>query len=72
MPWFAYVDWMEFYQWNGKGFDWKWKDDFDSLDTNKWEVREYGGWDGSRGSFSAENAFTAHGMLVLAIDNINE
>ena len=35
-------------------------------------MRDDGGWDGSRGTFKPENAFTAQGMLVLAIDNENE
>ena len=64
------MDWIEYYKWNGagKGFSWVWKDDFDSLDTDKWVLRDDGGWDKNRGSFSPDNVFTAHGMLVLAID----
>ena len=70
MPWFGYVDWVEYYKWNElDGFSWEWKNEFDSLDNEFWDVASEGGWDKLRGTLSDENVFTSHGMLVMAIDS---
>ena len=71
MPWFAYVDWVEYQTWNEDKdkFSVEWDDAFDSFDTERWESSNEGGWDGTRGTFSSQNVFTANGMLVLAIDS---
>lgn len=62
------VDWVEYYPWNGAGFDVapQWRDDFNSFDTTRWAKADWT-FDGNRADFTPQNAYIQNGNLVLAI-----
>lgn len=66
LPIQMFVNWVEYYTWNGAGFDLAWRDDFNSLDTSRW-VREAHTFDGNEVDFITENAVVRNGFLVLAM-----
>ena len=41
MPWYAKVDYVEYYSWDAAtdSFVFEWRDDFDSLDESRWMVQ---------------------------------
>jgi endo-1,3-1,4-beta-glycanase ExoK len=43
-----------------------WQDDFDTLDTSKWELENFT-WEGNQAQFTPDNASVADGLLTLAL-----
>jgi hypothetical protein len=39
LPVQMFVNWVEFYSWNGAGFNLAWRDDFNSFDSSRWVRR---------------------------------
>lgn len=62
------VDWVEYYPWNGAGFDPSpaWRDDFDTFDSNRWGKADWT-FGGNRADFIPQNAYVQNGSLVLAL-----
>ncbi|KAA5821845.1 family 16 glycosylhydrolase [Algibacter amylolyticus] len=72
MPAYQYVDWLEYYSYNGSTQDFtkQWRDDFNSFDASRWAKAEWT-FNGNEVDFVKENAYIEDGNLVLAITNPN-
>ena len=70
MPWFTRYDWVEVYRYNSntKGFDFEWRDDFDSFDYSRWLKSDGWGFDSNSSTFFASNVYTENGNLVLKMN----
>ena len=71
MPWTALYDYVEAYNYNTstKEFEFAWRDDFDWLDTNRWNVQDNKGWDTNLSTFMASQvSVTSDGHLALTMD----
>lgn len=68
LPVYMLVDWVEYYAWNGAGFDADptWRDDFNTFDSNRWGKADWT-FDGNRADSIPENAYVQNGSLVLAL-----
>jgi len=53
---------------NGDPFVLAWQDDFDALDSSKWELESFT-WNGNQAQFTPANATTASGILTVALTN---
>lgn len=52
----------------GQNFTLVWEDDFDQLDTERWEVTEFGGFGGNLCSFESTSVETENGYLYLQLE----
>ena len=68
LPVQMFVNWVEYYSWNGGGFNSSptWRDDFNSFDTTRWGTADWT-FTENLADFSPSNAVTKNGYLVLAI-----
>lgn len=66
LPVYMYVNWVEYYNWNGDGFELAWRDDFDYFDSNRWGKADWT-FAENRADFAPENAVVSNGYLVLAM-----
>lgn len=68
LPVYMRVDWVEYYKWNGAGFNAapEWRDDFDTFDSSRWGKADWT-FDGNRVDFIPGNAYVQNGSLVLAL-----
>ena len=59
MPWQLVFDYVETFTYNAEtgGFDWHWRDDFDSLDTARWRVADNTTFEGNSSVFRASQVF---------------
>ena len=71
LPVNMYVNWVEYYSWNGDGFDFDWRDDFDSFDTNRWSKAAWT-FDGNYVDFVPENSNVSNGYLVMSMTKSGE
>ena len=67
MPWYLLYDYVETYTYNHEtgGFDFNWKDDFDTFDTNRWHKSDNTTFDANSTTFRASQAYVEKGNLVL-------
>ena len=70
MPWEVLYDYVETYTYNShtKGFDFHWKDDFNTFDSNKWHKSDNTTFDANSTTFRASQAFVRDGTLVLKME----
>ena len=68
MPWYAKYDYVETYTWNGSGFDFHWRDDFDSFDDSRWYKSDGWSFAGNSTTFYASQVYTEGGALVLKME----
>ena len=73
MPWYCIYDYVETYTYNFKtnGYDFHWKDDFNTFDTNRWHKSDNTTFDHNSTTFRAEQTFTHGGNLVLKMEPDN-
>jgi beta-glucanase (GH16 family) len=71
MPWYCIYDYVETYTYNAdtNGFDFHWKDDFNTFDSKRWHKSDATTFDHNSTTFRAEQAFTHGGNLVLKLEN---
>jgi len=71
MPWYADYDWVETYTYNHntKGFDFHWRDDFNSIDYNRWAISSKSAFGGSLSSFTTSQVYVYQGALALKLDH---
>ena len=69
MPWYLLYDYVEVYSWNEheNEFEFKWRDDFDDFNTNRWHKAE-GGFEANSSTFCPDNVYTSHGKLVIKME----
>ena len=70
MPWFTRYDWVEVYdynQWNDS-FTLKWRDDFNTLDLDRWFRSDGWSFDSNSSLFLASNTYVEDGKLVLKME----
>ena len=67
MPWYLLYDYVETYKYNEEtgGFDFNWKDDFDTFDTNRWHKSDNTTFDANSTTFRASQVYIDQGKLVL-------
>ena len=72
MPWYALYDYVEVFTWNEhtNEFDFKWRDDFEDFDQDRWHKAE-GGFESNTSEFHHDNVYTSHGKLVLKMEPID-
>ena len=68
MPWYAKYDYVETYTWNGSGFDFHWRDDFDSFDESRWKKADGWGYDWAHCYWHAEQVYTQDGALHIKLE----
>ena len=70
MPWYVYYDYVETYTYNSntKGFDFHWKDDFDTFDSNRWHKSDNTTFDANSTTFRAQQSYVLDGNLVLKME----
>ena len=70
MPWYCIYDYVETYTYNHgtNGFDFHWKDNFDSFDTARWHKSDNTTFDHNSTTFRASQAFVHSGNLVLKME----
>jgi len=66
LPVHMFVNWVEYHSWNGSGFDFQWRDDFNSFDTGRWGKADWT-FAENRADFAPANAVTVNGFLVLSM-----
>ncbi len=71
LPVHMYVNWLQYYSWNGETFDLEWHDDFDTFDTNRWSEADWT-FDGNYVDFVPENSTVSDGYLVLSLTKSGE
>lgn len=71
LPWQAKYDFVETYTYNAysNGFDFHWRDDFNTFDTSKWYKSDNWGFEGNSTLFVADQVTVADGNLVLTLDH---
>ena len=69
-PFIAQYDYVKVwsYNWDNKGFDYMWGDDFDNFDYTRWVKSNNWTFDGNKCTFSWDNVFTQNGNLNLRLD----
>ena len=70
MPWYTRYDWVEVYdynQWNDS-FTLKWRDDFNTLDLDRWFRSDGWSFDLNSSLFLASNTYVENGKLVLKME----
>ena len=75
LPRFAYYDWVRYASYTpGNGdtgtsndFTYQWQDDFNELDTTRWEKSDNHTWNGNQSIFIKENAVVEDGHLILCL-----
>ena len=72
MPWYALYDYVEVFSWNEhtNEFEFKWRDDFEEFNLNRWHKAE-GGFENNSSEFHKENVYTSHGKLVLKMEPLS-
>ena len=70
MPWEVEYDYVETYTYNHdtKGFDFNWRDNFNTFDTNRWHKSDNTTFDANSTIFRASQAFINEGNLVLKME----
>ena len=70
MPWYCMYDYVETYTYNydTKGFDFHWKDDFTTFDTNRWHKSDNTTFDANSTTFRGTQAYIDKGSLVLKME----
>ena len=70
MPWYVYYDYVETYTYNAKtkGFDFHWKDDFNTFDSNRWHKSDNTTFDANSTTFRASQSYVLNGNLVLKME----
>lgn len=71
LPLNMFVNWVEYYSWNGDGFDLDWRDDFDTFDSNRWSQADWT-FDDNYVDFVPANATVSEGYLVLTMTHSGE
>lgn len=71
LPANMYVNWVEFYTWNGESFDFDWRDDFNTFDTSRWSEAAWT-FDGNYADFVPENSNVSDGYLVMSLTKSGE
>lgn len=66
LPIEMFVNWVEYYSWDGSRFNFEWRDDFDSLNPSRWGTADWT-FAENRADFVPANAVTKNGYLVLAM-----
>lgn len=70
MPWFARYDWVEVFDYDAANdkFVWRWRDDFNTLNLDRWRVSN--GWSFNQNSslFLKPNTYVDNGKLVLKME----
>lgn len=77
MPSSSRYDWVKVYEYtpgtgdygNNNNFTFLWEDNFDSFDEDRWEITDFGGFDGNLSGFYATNTQfnTEEGEVVLTV-----
>ena len=72
MPWYALYDYVEVFTWNEhtNEFEFKWRDDFEEFNLNRWHKAE-GGFENNSSEFHRDNVYTSHGKLVLKMEPLD-
>ena len=78
IPRFAYYDHVAYYEYSPSGgdygtdkaFKFKWRDDFDAFDSNRWEKATHG-FSGNRVRFEPRNVIYKDGKMILCLTNDN-
>ena len=70
MPWYVYYDYVETYTWNHetKGFDFHWRDDFQSFNASRWHKSDNTTFDANSTTFHASQAYVQDDHLVLKME----
>jgi hypothetical protein len=70
MPWEVEYDYVETYTYNShtKGFDFHWRDSFNTFDTNRWHKSDNTTFDANSTTFRASQAFIKDGSLILRME----
>ena len=66
LPVHMYVNWVEYHRWNGAGFTFEWRDDFNTFDSSRWGLADWT-FAENRADFSPANVQTVNGYLVLSM-----
>ena len=70
MPWYVMYDYVETYTYDSdkKTFDFNWRDNFNTFDTNRWHKSDNTTFDANSTTFRAEQAYISEGNLVLKME----
>ena len=70
MPWYTRYDWVEVYDYNSwnDSFTLKWRDDFNTLDLDRWFRSDGWSFDLNSSLFLASNTYVENGKLVLKME----
>ena len=70
MPWEVEYDYVETYVYNSEtsGFDFNWRDNFNTFDTSRWHKSDNTTFDANSTTFRASQAFIKEGKLVLKME----
>ncbi len=75
LPVHQYVNWIQYYQWNGTDFDTTptWEDDFSgtTIDSNRWSKATWT-FDANRTDFAPANLKVQNGYLILSLTKAGE
>lgn len=66
LPVHMFVNWVEYHSWNGNGFTLKWRDNFDSFNSNRWGKANHT-FAENQADFIPQNANVKNGYLVLSL-----
>lgn len=68
LPVYQFVNYMEYYSYNTntRSFNFAWRDDFNSFDTNRWSKADWT-FDGNYVDFDPANVVVRDGTLILAL-----
>lgn len=70
MPWYVKYDYIETYTYNSetKGFDFNWRDNFNTFDSNRWHKSDNTTFDANSTTFRASQSYIEDGNLVLKME----
>ena len=70
MPWYLEYDYVETYTYNHEtsGFDFNWRDSFNTFDTNRWHKSDNTTFDANSTVFRGSQAYIKNGSLVLKME----
>ena len=70
MPWYARYDYLEVhrYNWDTGDFYFHWRDDFDTFDESRWEVKEGWTFESNSSTFYRSQVYSENGALVLKME----
>lgn len=70
MPWYVLYDYVETHTWNSEtnGFDFHWRDDFQTFDSNRWHKSDNTTFDANSTTFHASQSYVKDGHLVLKME----